>query len=79
MSGNNYIKLNLMISFQGSKQHFTLYKKQLDIPMGYTMGHAKASYVLRHGLGPVVQKELVKDIKTSENLYKVLLDEITTQ
>ena len=43
------------------------------------MGHTKTSYMVRYGLGPVVQKELLKDINTSENLLTLLLDETTTK
>ena len=42
------------------------------------MGHTKTSYMVRYGLGPVVQKELLKDINT-ENLLTLLLDETTTK
>ena len=38
-----------------------------------------ATYVVRHVLGPVVQNELIKDANTSENIYTLLLDEITTK
>ena len=44
----------------------------------FSMGHTKTSYVVRYGLGPVAQKELVKDINT-ENLLTLLLDETTTK
>ena len=43
------------------------------------MGHTKVSYLMRHGVGPVVQKELVKDINTSENLCTLLLDKTITK
>ena len=35
----------------------------------FSMKHSKVSCVVRHGLGQVVQNELVKDINTSGNLY----------
>lgn len=41
----------------------------------FSIGSTKVSFLVGHGPGPVVQKELLKDINT-ENLYKLLLDEI---
>ena len=45
----------------------------------FSMGHIKAWFLVRHEHGPLVQKELVKDIKLSENVYPLLLDETTKQ
>lgn len=43
------------------------------------MGLTKALYMLRHRHGPVVRKELVKDINTSRKLCTLLLDERATK
>ena len=45
----------------------------------FSMGHTRASYVMRHGFGPVVQKELVKETNTSENWYTLFLGETITK
>lgn len=45
----------------------------------FSMVHAKASNVVRHGLERVVWKDLEKNINTSESLYTLLLDEATTK
>ena len=43
------------------------------------MGRSKISYVVRHGLGHVVVKDLVDDINQSDSLFTLLLDETTTE
>ena len=45
----------------------------------FSMGQSKISYVVRHGLGPVVVKNLVDDINQSDSLFTLLLDETTTK
>ena len=45
----------------------------------FGVGHTKASYSVRHGRGPVVLNELVKDINTSGNMVTLMLDETTTK
>ena len=43
------------------------------------MSSTKAFYIVCHGLGPVVQKQLVKEVYQSANLFTLLLDETTTE
>ena len=50
-----------------------------DVAEKFDVGHTKASYSVRHGLGPVVLNELVKDINTSGNMVTLMLDETTKQ
>ena len=44
----------------------------------FAIGHTKMSYVVRHGLGPVVLEEISKDINASVGCITLLLDETTT-
>ena len=46
---------------------------------GFAMAHSKASYVIRHAIGPVVLKELVNDVNSSNNKFTLMLDETTTK
>ena len=45
----------------------------------FGVGHTKASYSVRHALGPIVRELLVKDINDSGNLFTLMLDETTTK
>jgi len=45
----------------------------------FGVGHTKASYSVRHGLGPVIHDELAKDINLSSNMRTLEMDETTAE
>ena len=53
-------------------------KFQSETSEKFTIGCTKMSYVVCHGLGPVVLEEISKDINTSVGCITLLLDETTT-
>ena len=69
-------------SFQSCNNLDELFKRMFEgcpISEKFSLGSSKASYVVRHGLGAAVCKELVDDINKSDSIFTLLIDETTTK